>query len=166
MFVHFERWTSPVLTTWMYAWQNRKVIDAHDKLLIHFQILVDLEPKKKKKKNRIVWKFATWATQTNPLPLLYNGVMKHGSWPYVHDKSLIQWIILFFVLVQAPRVYIHRKQFFIKYYRTSALPLLGWGKCKFHDNEYFTNHAIIWEFPFNLCKISFINNMTRMIEII
>ena len=42
----------------------------------------------------------------------------------------------------------------------------GWGKWKFHDKEHFTNHAIIWEFSFNLCKISFINNMTRMIEII
>ena len=102
--------------------------------------------------------------------------MKHGNWPYIHDKSLIQWIILFFVLGfklleytyigNNSLVYIHRKRFFIKYYRMSALPLLGWGKCKFHDNEHFTNHAIIWEFPFNLCKISFINNMTRMIEII
>ena len=33
MFVHFERWTLPVLTTWMYAWQDKTVIDAHDKLL-------------------------------------------------------------------------------------------------------------------------------------
>ena len=59
----------------MYAWENKTVIDAHDKLLIHFQILVHLELGKKKK---------------NPLPLLYNGVMKHGNWPYIHDKSLIQ----------------------------------------------------------------------------
>ena len=42
----------------------------------------------------------------------------------------------------------------------------GWGKWKFHDKEHFTNHAIIWEFSFNLCKINFINNTTRMIEII
>ena len=32
---------------------------------------------------------------------------------------------------------------------------MGWGNCKSHDNEHFTNHAIIWEFPFNLCKINF-----------
>ena len=36
MFVHFERWTLPVLTTWMYAWQDKTVIDAHDKLLKSF----------------------------------------------------------------------------------------------------------------------------------
>ena len=36
----------------------------------------------------------------------------------------------FFFLVQAPRVYIHKKQFFIKYYRTSAFPLLGVGEMK------------------------------------
>ena len=32
MFVHFERRTLPVLTTWMYAWQDKTVIDARDKL--------------------------------------------------------------------------------------------------------------------------------------
>ena len=42
----------------------------------------------------------------------------------------------------------------------------GWGKCKFHDNKYFTKHVIIWEFPFNLCKNNFINHMTRMIGIV
>ena len=33
MFVHFERRTLPVLTTWTCAWQDKTVIDARDKLL-------------------------------------------------------------------------------------------------------------------------------------
>ena len=40
------------------------------------------------------------------------------------------FFFFFFFLVQAPRVYIHKKQFFIKYYRTSAFPLLGVGEMK------------------------------------
>ena len=40
-----------------------------------------------------------------------------------------------------------------------------WGKCKFHNDDRITKHVIIWEFPFELCKILFSNNMTRMIEI-
>ena len=42
---------------------------------------------------------------------------------------------------------------------------MGWEKCKFNDNEHFTKHAIIWEFSFKFCKINFLNNTIRLIEI-
>ena len=52
----------------MYAWQNRTVIDAHDKLLIHFQILVHLEPEKKKKSiaTFVQWSDETWQLALHP----------------------------------------------------------------------------------------------------
>ena len=144
MFVHFERWTLPVLTTWMYAWQDKTVIDAHDKLLKLFSNTSTF-------RNQYIYIY-TGLCRNLPLeprknlcPLLYNAVMKHGSWPYILDKSFLQWIILFFC---------HFLNFFIgffvfvffffllwfelqeclhiqetvlyqvdKYYRTSALPL-------------------------------------------
>ena len=114
MFVHFERWTLPVLTTWIYAWQDKTVIDAHDKLLKSFSNTSTF-------RNQYIYIY-TGLCRNLPLeprknlcPLLYNAVMKHGSWPYILDKSFLQWIILFFCyffyfyflflfLVQAPRV--------------------------------------------------------------
>ena len=65
----------------MYAWQNRTVIDAHDKLLIHFQILVHLEPKKEKekkdcveicklsRKDKSIATFVQWSDETWQLAL-------------------------------------------------------------------------------------------------
>jgi len=32
-----------------------------------------------------------------------------------------------------------------------------------YDNEHYTKHTIIWEFPFGSCKFIFLNKMTRMI---
>ena len=33
-----------------------------------------------------------------------------------------------------------------------------------YDNEHYTIHAIIWEFPFGSYKFIFLNKMTRMIK--
>ena len=141
MFVHFERWTLPVLTTWMYAWQDKTVIDAHDKLLKSFSNISTFRNQKIYKYTGL-YRNLPLEPRKNLCPLLYNAVMKHGSWPYILDKSFLQWIILFFCYF----FYFYFFCFFFcfcfwfklqeclhtqetvlyqvdKYYRTSALPL-------------------------------------------
>ena len=127
MFVHFERWTLPVLTTWMYAWQDKTVIDAHDKLLKSFSntstfrnqyIYIYIY--------RIVSKFATWATEESLSTFVQcsDETWKLAIHPWQKFPSVNHFVFLlfffwffFFVFVfgsSSKSVYIHRKQFFIK----------------------------------------------------
>ena len=142
MFVHFERWTLPVLTTWMYAWQDKTVIDAHDKLLKLFSntstfrnqyIYIYIY--------RIVSKFATWATEESLSTFVQcsDETWKLAIHPWQKFPSVNHFVFLLFFLFLFFGFYfcfcfwfklqecLHTQETVLfqvdKYYRTSALPL-------------------------------------------